>query len=165
MGFDQTQQPAGKPKPFVKYVPVGYSDTHSKTVGYLLWLVGFTGAHRFYFGKQLTGCLWFFTFGLFGIGWVIDFFLIPSMDREADSRYFPGTRDYNLAWLLLIFAGWLGFHRFYQEKFVTGLLYFFTVGLFGIGIIYDVLTLNEQLDDVHQDQQQYFAAHSAPMFM
>ena len=36
------------------------NDTHSKVIGYLLWLVGFTGAHRFYYGKQLTGVLWFF---------------------------------------------------------------------------------------------------------
>jgi hypothetical protein len=27
-------------------------DTHSKTVGYLLWIFGFTGAHRFYLGKK-----------------------------------------------------------------------------------------------------------------
>ena len=24
------------------------NDTHSKTIGYLLWIFGFTGAHRFY---------------------------------------------------------------------------------------------------------------------
>ncbi|MEC8719654.1 MAG: NINE protein, partial [Verrucomicrobiota bacterium] len=34
-------------------------NTHSKLIGYLLWIVGFTGAHRFYFGKPLTGTLWF----------------------------------------------------------------------------------------------------------
>ncbi len=165
MGFDQTTYPPTKQGPFVKYVPVGYADTHSKTIGYLFWLIGFTGAHRFYFGKQLTGCLWFFTLGLFGIGWIVDIFLIPSMDREADSRYHPGTRDYNLAWLLLIFAGWLGFHRFYQEKIISGLIYFFTAGFFGIGIIYDVLTLNEQLDEFHLEQQKRFAGQAGPVLM
>lgn len=29
--------------------------TQSKTIGYLLWIFGFTGAHRFYFGKTWTG--------------------------------------------------------------------------------------------------------------
>ena len=63
----------------------GYrEDTHSKVMGYLLWIFGFLGAHRFYYGKPVTGTIWFFTLGLLGIGWVIDFFLIPSMDREAD---------------------------------------------------------------------------------
>ena len=29
-------------------------DTHSKLIGYLLWLFGFTGSHRFYYGKPLS---------------------------------------------------------------------------------------------------------------
>ena len=130
---------------YVKYLPAGYADTHSIAVGYLLWLIGFTGAHRFFFGRPLTGVLWFFTFGLLGIGWLIDVFLIPSMDQEADQKYRAGAVDYNLAWILFVFFGWLGIHRFYQAKILTGLLYFLTGGLFGIGMIYDALTLNEQL--------------------
>ena len=43
-------------------------DTHSKTIGYLLWIFGFMGAHRFYYGRTLTGVLWFFTLGLFFVG-------------------------------------------------------------------------------------------------
>ena len=31
------------------------NNTHSKFVGYLLWIFGFTGAHRFYYGKPVTG--------------------------------------------------------------------------------------------------------------
>lgn len=31
--------------------------THSKTIGYLLWIFGLTGAHRFYFGKPITGAI------------------------------------------------------------------------------------------------------------
>jgi TM2 domain-containing membrane protein YozV len=60
------------------------NDTHSKTIGYILWIFGFTGSHRFYYGKPVTGTIWFFTLGLLGIGWLIDVFLIPGMDREAD---------------------------------------------------------------------------------
>jgi len=37
---------------------------------------GWFGIHRFYEGKIITGILWFFTFGLFGIGWFIDFLII-----------------------------------------------------------------------------------------
>jgi formate-dependent nitrite reductase membrane component NrfD len=33
----------------------------------------------------VTGTIWFFTLGLLGIGWIIDLFLIPSMDRQADA--------------------------------------------------------------------------------
>ncbi len=136
-----------KPTQYVKYVPIGYADTHSKAVGYLLWLIGFTGAHRFYYGKQLTGILWFFTLGLLGIGWLIDAFLIPSMDRQADYRYVPGPIDYNLSWVLLVLVGALGVHRFYQGKIITGILFLLTGGFLGIGVIYDVLTLNEQISE------------------
>ena len=137
----------------VKYVPVGYVDTHSKAVGYLLWLVGFTGAHRFYYGRPLTGILWFFTFGLFGIGWLVDLFLIPFMDRDADKRFSAGGIDYNLSWILLLFFGYMGIHRFYQAKIFTGLIYFFTFGLFGVGYIYDVLTLNDQVSERNYHRQ------------
>ena len=38
-------------------------DNHSKVIGYLLWIFGFLGAHRFYYGKPVTGTIWFFTLG------------------------------------------------------------------------------------------------------
>ena len=98
-------------------------NTHSVVIGYLLWIFGFMGAHRFYYGKQLTGVLWFFTLGLFFIGWIIDLFLIPSMDREADWRFQEGPINYNVAWILLTFLGIFGIHRFYMGKVITGLLY------------------------------------------
>lgn len=121
--------------------------THSKAIGYILWIFGFTGAHRFYFGRPVTGTIWFFTFGLFLIGWIVDLFLIPSMSREAARRYATGPLDYTVAWLLLTFLGILGVHRFYQGKWVTGLLYLFTLGLFGLGILYDYWTLNSQVSE------------------
>ena len=126
------------------------SDTHSKVIGYVLWLVGFTGAHRFYYGRQITGIIWLFTGGLFLIGWIVDLFLIPSLDRSADRRYVSGPNDYSVAWLLLAFLGWLGLHRFYLGKWGTGLLYLLTLGLLGIGIIYDFLTLNSQISERNQ---------------
>jgi TM2 domain-containing membrane protein YozV len=125
-------------------------DTHSKTLGYLLWLFGFTGAHRFYYGKPLSGALWFFTFGLLGIGWLVDLFLIPAMDREADLCYVAGPIDYSLAWLLLTFLGLFGVHRIYLGKWPTGLLYMLTAGLFGAGYLYDFFTLNTQISELNR---------------
>jgi TM2 domain-containing membrane protein YozV len=122
-------------------------DTHLKSVGYLLWIFGFFGFHRFYFGKQFTGTLWFFTAGLLGIGWIIDLFLIPSMDRQADRRFQSGALDYTVAWILLCFLGYLGIHRFYQGKVISGLVYLFTGGILGIGWLYDLWTLNEQISE------------------
>ncbi|MCC4308086.1 MAG: TM2 domain-containing protein [Alcanivorax sp.] len=122
-----------------------YRDTHSKIIGYCLWIFGFMGAHRFYYGRQITGTIWFFTLGLFFIGWIIDLFLIPGMDRDADLRYRSGPTDYNIAWILLTFLGIFGLHRFYLGKWITGILYLFTAGLFGLGILYDFWTLNGQV--------------------
>ena len=125
-------------------------DTHSKTIGYLLWIFGFTGSHRFYYGKPITGTIWFFTLGLLGIGWLIDLFLIPSMDRQADFRFQTGPVNYSVAWILLTFLGLFGVHRMYMGKWLTGILYLLTVGLFGLGYLYDYWTLNGQVDELNR---------------
>lgn len=122
-------------------------DTHSTFIGYILWIFGFLGSHRFYFGKPISGAIWLFTFGLCGIGWIIDLFLIPSMDREANFRFNTGRYDYSVAWILLTFFGFLGFHRMYQGKWITGILYLCTFGLGFIGVIYDFCTLNTQISE------------------
>ncbi len=135
---------------YVQPVSMVYQDTHTKAIGYVLWLIGFTGAHRFYYGKPITGMLWFFTFGLLGIGWIVDAFLIPQMDDQANHRFAPGPIDYSLVWVMLIFLGAFGLHRFLQEKYVTGVIYLLTFGLFGFGLVYDILTLNYQIDSTHR---------------
>lgn len=121
-------------------------NSHSIVVGYLAWIFGFIGAHRFYYGKQITGTIWFFTLGLFFIGWIVDFFLIPQMDKEADQRYIDGESDYSVTWVLLFFLGIFGVHRMYLGKWISGLIYLVTFGLFGLGILYDLWTLNDQID-------------------
>lgn len=42
----------------------------------LCLFLGYLGVHRFYEGKILSGLLWLFTGGLFGIGWFLDFIII-----------------------------------------------------------------------------------------
>lgn len=123
------------------------NDTHSRVVGYVLWIFGFMGAHRFYYGKPVSGTLYFFTLGLLLIGWIVDLFLIPEMDREADRRYVTGPTNYTIAWVLLTFLGFFGVHRFYLGKWLTGLLWMLTGGLFLCGYLYDFWTLNEQVDE------------------
>lgn len=127
--------------------------SHNLLIGYVAWLFGFIGAHRFYYGRPLSGTLYFFTMGFLFIGWIVDLFLIPQMDREADIRYVTGPIDYNVAWLLLIFLGLFGMHRLYMGKIGTGILYLLTFGIFGLGYIYDLWTLNEQVTLVNSTAQ------------
>ena len=120
-------------------------DTHNLGIGYLLWIFGFMGAHRFYYGRPVSGTIWFFTLGLLGVGWLIDLALMPSLDRSADLRYESGAVSYNVTWILLTFVGIFGIHRIYMGKYLTGLIYFLTGGLFLVGILYDYWTLNDQI--------------------
>jgi TM2 domain-containing membrane protein YozV len=126
------------------------SSTHNIIIGYLLWIFGFTGAHRFYYGRPITGTIYFFTLGLLGIGWLIDLFLIPSMDRKADIKYTQGNIDYDVCWLLLTFLGLIGVHRMYMGKWITGIIYLLTGALLGVGYIYDYWTLNSQINELNE---------------
>jgi len=132
----------------------GSNDTHLKSIGYILWIFGFTGSHRFYYGKPVTGTIWFFTLGLLGIGWLIDLFLIPSMDRQTDLRFRAGPIDYTVAWILLTFLGIFGVHRMYMGKWITGILYFLTGGFLLLGVLYDFWTLNDQINVINSSRRE-----------
>jgi TM2 domain-containing membrane protein YozV len=52
---------------------------------YVLWLFGgLFGLHKFYLGRPFIGLLYFFTGGLFLVGWIVDFFTLPRQVRIAN---------------------------------------------------------------------------------
>ena len=58
---------------------VAGSSPKSKIVAFLLcFFLGYLGIHRFYVGKIGSGVLYFFTGGVFVIGWIVDIFKILS---------------------------------------------------------------------------------------
>lgn len=69
-------------------------ERRSLAVAYLLWTLGFFGVpfgfpglhgiHRFYCRKPLSGTFWLLSFGVLGIGQLIDLFFIPRMVEEAN---------------------------------------------------------------------------------
>lgn len=51
------------------------------------------------------------------------------------------------AYVLWFFLGFIGAHKFYLEKTGMGLVYLFTFGLLGFGLLYDLFTLGSQVYD------------------
>lgn len=60
-----------------------------KSIAFVCWaacFAGVCGLQRLYTGKIGTGLLYLFTFGLLGIGQLVDLFMIPKMVDEANAR-------------------------------------------------------------------------------
>jgi hypothetical protein len=69
--------------------PLKCKEMNNIPTSYLLWFCwffGFAGLHRIYNKKFFTGFLWFCTWGLFGIGQIVDILLIPSMVHEHNLK-------------------------------------------------------------------------------
>jgi hypothetical protein len=57
----------------------------SLLLSYVLWFFGgLVGLHKFYLGRPFVGLLYFFTGGLFMLGWLVDFFTLPRQVRIAN---------------------------------------------------------------------------------
>jgi TM2 domain-containing membrane protein YozV len=56
------------------------------------------------------------------------------MSRTSDKSKYT-------ALLFCLLFGWLGFHHFYVGRITRGVVYFFTFGVFGIGVALDLLAI------------------------
>ena len=63
--------------------------------------------------------------------------------NEAPQAPAGGKGPYNkwVSVILCFFLGYLGAHKFYEGKIGLGILYLFTLGLFGIGVLVDFIVL------------------------
>ncbi|MEB3304072.1 MAG: NINE protein [Cyanobacteriota bacterium] len=69
-------------------------EPRSLALSYGLWclsLVGICGIHRIYNRKPVSGLVWLFTFGLCGIGQLVDLLLIPGMVEGVNRQLTPTT--------------------------------------------------------------------------
>lgn len=56
------------------------------TAYFLLFCFGWFGIHRFYLGKWFSGLIYLGTFGLLGIGVLLDIFILPNLVRETNEH-------------------------------------------------------------------------------
>ena len=49
---------------------------------------GLFGAHRFLVGRPVSGFVWMFTLGLFGVGWLVDALILPALVEEHNKKVF-----------------------------------------------------------------------------
>lgn len=69
------------------------------------------------------------------------------MDREAELRFTTGPINYNISWILLVYLGVFGAHRFYMRKWISGIIWLLTGGVFFLGYLYDFWTLNQNISE------------------
>ena len=55
--------------------------------------------------------------------------------------YYGRAKNKWVAFFLCFFLGYVGAHKFYEGKVGMGILYIFTVGLFGIGWLVDMIAI------------------------
>lgn len=58
-----------------------------------------------------------------------------------ESNPFISEKSKWIAFLLCFFGGGIGLHKFYLGKIGMGILYLFTLGLFGIGVLVDCIII------------------------
>ncbi|XP_077985386.1 uncharacterized protein LOC144440032 [Glandiceps talaboti] len=140
----------------------GVINPHNKEYGlvdaYLLTTAfGWMGAHQFYLGRKKWGLFYLFTFGCFGVGWIIDLIQLPWLIKDVKT----GITKRRLAdvYILAIPLGILGVHHYYLGRTRWGILYTFSLGLFGIGWVVDLVRMewlvgsseNDDTDDYRLD--------------
>ncbi|XP_071496946.1 uncharacterized protein [Diadema antillarum] len=135
--------------------------TKSTTLAVVLCIpiLGLFGLHHFYLNRTYFGYIYAFTLGIFGMGWILDWFRIKSLvrtcnqeTREAQIRGytlysnrfpFPLTKvtlwDAFLLWLPPV--GLMGFYQFYLGRTHIGMYHSFTLGRLGIGWLFDLFRL------------------------
>lgn len=64
-----------------------------------------------------------------------------NVNNNGYNPYMSKPKSKGVAIVLCLLLGWLGIHRFYTGKAGTGILYMFTFGLWGIGILIDLILI------------------------
>ncbi len=77
---------------------------------------------------------------------------INQPNLVADTKTINGIAYFLITW----FLGWLGVHRFMRGQIGMGVLYIFTIGLFGIGMTIDWIMAIVYLFEMDQNNEIHF---------
>ena len=121
----------------------------------LCLFLGPLGIHRFYTGRIISGLFQLLTGGGFGIWVLIDLIMIINgsfTDQYNRPLNHPPVMGGNRSWtttaFLCMFLGWLGVHRFYNGRVVSGIFQLLTFGGFGIWALVDfIMILTDSFTD------------------
>ena len=109
----------------------------TKITAYVLCVspLGIFGAHHFYLERYLNGGLYVGTLGMFGFGWIFDWFRLPVLyERYASEDEHRYPDEAYMYWFPL---GIFGLHHFYLGNKRWGIIYLCTFGCLLIGWIID----------------------------
>ena len=130
---------------------VGNSEKKLGNCLLLFLFLGYLGAHRFYVGKIGTAILYILTLGGCGIWALIDLISIVTGNfKDNEGKFVRSKRDgtkeqseksWGTCFLLFLFLGYLGAHRFYVGKIGTAILYIITFGGCGIWALIDLISI------------------------
>lgn len=66
---------------------------------------------------------------------------VYSAPLQYNAPVYKQAKNKWIAFLLCLFLGFAGGHKFYEGRIGAGILYLFTAGLFGIGWLFDTIAL------------------------
>lgn len=115
---------------------------------------GLLGAHHYYLNRFGFGLLYTFTFGIFGIGYIVDWFRFPVLlkrSNKARTMFHSSHKHLDDAYLLWCPLGFLGFHHFYLNRRGWGLLYMYTFGFLCIGWLVDLCRMRTLVENCNRD--------------
>lgn len=105
-------------------------------------LGGIFGAHHFYLGNKKLGIFYACTLGVFLVGWIVDLIRMKWLVKDCNSG--QGGKSLGTAYILGFSPfGIFGAYHYYLGNWRLGLIYTFTLGIFGIGWIVDLCRMKK----------------------
>jgi len=111
-----------------------------------------TGDYRDAFG-WIKENLWSFLLSILIIN-ALTGIILPTVMAVTVAR--EGRKSYVTAYAFLLHWGMLGIHRFYLGRYVSGIIWLFTGGLFGIGVFFDIFLTGAYIrfwNEDHRDER------------